>query len=65
MYSAALICELLPWACPDRQQWEHSRSISNPVGSGKGTYLPEVVLVESTAADLVGFTSVDISSMFF
>ena len=65
MYSAALICELLPWACPDRQQWEHSRSILNAVGSGKGTYLPEVVLVESMAVDLVGFTSVDISSMFF
>ena len=63
--SAALICALMPWACPDRQQLAHSRSTSNPIGSGMGTYLPEVVLVESTTADLAGFTSVDISSMFW
>ena len=65
MYSTALTCELLPWAFPDRQQWEHSRSILNVVGSGKGIYFPEVVLVESMTVDLVGFTSIEISSMFF
>ena len=56
----------MPLDCPERQQLAQLRSMSNPGGSGKGTYLFGVGLMRSvTGVVLVDLISLAIASMFF